>query len=541
MENGQQLDSESHPTAGDLAGAGLTDADLRHLRFAAISLAALALYGVFIACHFASGYGGSDSSGYMNSARLLTHGSWTQPMQLVPELGENAHRYCFPLGFVPQGDSGRMVPTYPVGLPLLLAPSALLGGWHWGPLVLYTAGTLLTVVMCYLSGREIGVGPVWSAVAAAALACSPMFIWSSEQIMSDAPAATWCAVAFYAALRGRRSALAAGCCGLAFVLAVMIRPSDFFLLPALSIVLWNWRKLLSAFVGGLPLAAWYGWYNQTLWNRPWNTGYGSLYTMLEWAHVRPSLAHYAQWLPHLLPIGVLGLAGLCFLPWRSNGRAYLGLLLWFGAMAVLYLFYPYTYHDWWYIRFLLPAFPALAVLGAAALERLAAWGNSHERPWIAAATAGMLLLVSFGMSLRDWEALGVRHLRAHCNTYHELSDWVREHMPEQAIISTLEASGTMVFHGRTIVRWDVIPGDKWESVAAAVRQSGRPLYFIDIDGHTEEAFGSKTPGVWQKIAAVRSFGIWKLSTGDEPPQTGDDEQADPSQPDVIRTARVSAE
>lgn len=489
--------------------------DVRHTLFTWTTLSLLAAYAVFIAFNHSSGYGGSDSSGYMNSARLLCEGRWTKSMQIVPELGASPYHYCAPLGFVPRGATGTMTPTYPVGLPLLLAPCALFAGWHWGPLLLYTAGAVLTLVCCYGSSREIGVQPLWAAVGAAALACSPLLTWSSLQIMSDGPATTWCAVAFYAALRGRRSAASAACCGLAFVLAVMIRPSDFFLLPALTVVLWHWKKLLYALAGGLPLAIWYAWYNNTLWGRPWNTGYGAIYTMLEWASVRPTVAFYAQWIPHLLPIGALGVVGLLFLPWRSNIRVWLGLLLWCAAMIGLYAFYPLTRQVWWYARFILPAFPALAILGAVALDRLASVKDEQDRPLIAGFVSAAVLLASLGLGVHDWKALGVCHVKPNCDAFLELADWMQKHTPDSAIISTMEASGTLVFNDRVIVRWDQVTPVEWQSIVDSVQQSGRPLYFIEIGHHVDMALQSRTPGPWQKVAAINAVGIWKLGAGSE--------------------------
>lgn len=503
----------------------------------AIGLLVLAAYGAFLARNFSPVYGGSDSSGYMNSARLLTRANFTEPIHLVPELGETPFSYCAPLGYVPQGTSGRMAPTYPVGLPVLLAASTMVAGWHWGPVLLFVVSSLLTIACCYAASRELGVARSWSAVAAASLACSPLLIWSSEQVLSDAQATTWCLVAFYAALRGQRSLVWAGCCGVAFVVAVTIRPTDFFLLPALALVLWNWKNLVSAVVGGLPLAAGYGWYNQFLWGQPWTTGYGSIYSVLNWASAGPTLAFYAHWVPHLLPISALGCLGLVCLPWRSQGRVLASLVLWCAALLGPYAFYPITREVWWCMRFVLPAFPALAILGAMALQRVDRYRDRRGRPLIAGLLAAAVLLISCGLGIRDWNALGVCHLQQQEFAYLHVAEWVREHMPDTAICCTVSASGTLVFEGRVVMRWDQVPPDQWEAIVAAVRQSGRPLYLVEFEHFADKA-RSKTPGTWRKIATVRSFGIWELARADDRTQTLPGTGADAGQGDVSSTAPV---
>ena len=479
--------------------------------FAFASLALLVGYGIFLANNFSTGFGGSDSSGYMNSARLLTQGKLSTTMNVVPELGPEPWRYCPPLGFLPRGNSLTIQPTYPLGFPVLLALSTLLAGWHWGPLVLCVSGTLFTLVSCFLSSREIGVRPVWALVGAAALACSSLLIWASSQLMSDAMATTACAAAFYAALRGRRSTAWAAGCGALLIVALMIRPSNFLLLPALCIVLRRKNLLLSAVVGGLLPAIGFGCYNQMLWGKPWQTGYGNILGTLEWAWLRPTLVYYGEWIPRLLPIGLVGLLLLPLLPWRSQRRELLGIVTWAAAFIGFFAFYPCTHTTWWYSRFILPAFPALAILGAAGLDRLATFTSRGGRPVLAATAGAALLSASLGLCVHDWNPLGVCWVKQSCDAYAEMGSWVDANIPETAIISTLNASGTLLFRDRIGLRWDLVSPEDWRAIVAAVRVSGRPLYTVLLPDEAKLAFEERTPATWTKVATVNSFGIWKLA------------------------------
>ena len=78
----------------------------------------------WLVCTFLSPYaGGADSSGYLNFARLLTHGQVLAPVRALPhhavsEFGAGTFQ---PQGFMIRDESGLMAPTYSVGLPLHLA------------------------------------------------------------------------------------------------------------------------------------------------------------------------------------------------------------------------------------------------------------------------------------------------------------------------------------------------------------------------------------------------------------------------------------
>jgi len=471
--------------------------------------AALATYAVFVGAHFSSGFGGADVSGYINSARLLSRLRLTTPMIVAPEIETKLWHYC-PLGFTPREETRTMAPIYPLGLPLQLAIVGTLGGWHWGPLALYVAGTCLTVVCCYGSSRELGVDPVWALGAAGMLAISPMLLWSSEHMMSDGPATTWNAIAFYAALRGRRSRIAAGWCGVALAMSVMVRPTNVMILPALAVVLWERKKLIAACVGGLPLAALLAAYNTLLWRKPWRTGYANHHELFEWSSFGPTVEYYVHWIPHLLPIAVVGVACIAFLDWRRGRRELTGLILWAGAFIGLYAFYPFTRLDWWWSRFVLPAYPALAVLGALGLQRLAATTDRWGRPLVAAVVGEVLVLASIGLSVRDWRVLDVYGASRQNEIYQAATHWFLENTPENSVVATLHLSGSLTHYGRLIVRWDMLTPEDWDPIVAAARRSGRPIYFCDWSDRVDEAM-RRTPGAWKKLTQFEHLGVWRLA------------------------------
>src|SRR5580658_5800288 len=141
----------------------------RGLAAAGIGLLALALYAALLSRHVGAVAGGSDSSGYMNHARLLASGSvHVQPRTIagLPQSAAAPFLYV-PLGFKPAWNGDGIVPTYPAGFALLVLAVRPLTGWrHAGDAVMIVhslAGLLATFAL----GRVLGLGRLWASLGAA--------------------------------------------------------------------------------------------------------------------------------------------------------------------------------------------------------------------------------------------------------------------------------------------------------------------------------------------------------------------------------------
>jgi len=88
------------------------------------------VYGCLIFKACAPYAAGSDSSGYLNSARLMAQGHVAEPVRIVPGLVPPAWSYGLyqPLGCNVDRETGRLVSSYPVGLPL----HSLVASWVVG-------------------------------------------------------------------------------------------------------------------------------------------------------------------------------------------------------------------------------------------------------------------------------------------------------------------------------------------------------------------------------------------------------------------------
>src|SRR5262249_2382636 len=126
----------------------------------------------------------------------------------------------------------------------------------------------------------------------------------------------------------------------------------------------------TALLGGVIVAV----INDRLYGAPIRSGYESLDALFRWSNAAANLDRYPRWLLQT-QTPFIALGGLA--PWFARptpppdaaalSRRGAGLLLAFAAVVCLsYVFYrPFGPEEWTYLRFLLPAYPALIVLAVA--------------------------------------------------------------------------------------------------------------------------------------------------------------------------------
>lgn len=470
------------------------------------------LYGLFLAFHVGAYAGGSDSSGYLNNARLLAAGRWTAAARLVPGLApETLPPYTYvPLGFIPNPGHVTMTPTYPMGLSLLFAGAAALVGWTAAPALVLVAHSLAGLLLVYGLGRRTGLEPGWAWLAALLLACSPVYLMMSLQAMSDVPATVWVTAAVLAAWRSRERTSLAPVAGVAFSLAVLIRPTDLLAAAPVALALgWSPRRWSLFLLGCLPGAAFHGAFNLAAYGRILTTGYGHVNPEFAWANVLPALDVYVHWLPVLLtPLGLLalGLPGLG----RGAPRPTALLTTWALVFPIFYLPYSHTHDDWGNLRFLLPAFPALLVGALLVARRWAGRWTAARRWWLAPAALAILL----------HGAAWSRHLHAYTvgrseRDYPLATAWLQAHLPPDAVVAAMQVSGSLLYYTKfTFIRWDMMSAADFHRIAAACAAARRPVYAVlfpfEVEDPAWDAFGRHLPGHWTQVGTVREVRIWRL-------------------------------
>jgi hypothetical protein len=474
---------------------------------------ALAAYAILLGFYMGAYAGGSDSSGYLNNARLLRSGHVRVPRRFIeglpPENLKSSFAYV-PLGFSPVGQRD-MVPTYPIGLSLLIAGLSSVTGTSAAPHVTMWLHALLGVILMFAFAREVGFPVGTAAFGALLLALSPLYLYLSLQAMSDMPALVWTMAAVYFAWRSRKHDRWALAAGVAVAIAVLVRPTDILILAPVAVCLglsarrWLWLGL-----GGAPGALFLALFNLALYGKMLTTGYGDVGSAFSREYASLSLAHYVRWLPVLLTPG-LGLALVA--PWvmgRTRPRLLAVMALWILLFTGFYTFYYHTHEKWWYLRFVLPAFPPaiLAMLFA---------GQALASRWPARIAAGVGVLLA--VAVVAWDGAWTRHFDALAigrgeSVYPQLVAWSRSHLPANAVIASMQASGALLYYSKfTFIRWDYLPAADFSLVAGACMAAGRPLYALlrpyDLDQHALDHM----PGHWTQVGFVDSpYGnstIWK--------------------------------
>jgi len=435
---------------------------------AAVSVAVLCLglrYGTYSAS-------GSDSYGYVSEADLWLHHQLRVAQPFVGELPiPYADRAFAPLGYAPTGQDHVIVPTYPPGLPLLMALGKLVAG-RIGLFAVVPILGGMTIWLCYLLGARVA-SPVVGAAAAIALAASPTFLFMLMQPMSDIPAAAfWTAAIFFSLGSRKYSALIAGAC---CAVAIVIRPN---LAPLAAIpfgyLVWTRGHWLTFALAVLPGAALVAAVNAHLYGSPLASGYGDVHNLYAWRNAPINLRRYGRWLLDTqTPIVFAAAAALA---WMRPRRIAALFALFIGATFAAYLFYS-PFDAWWYLRFLLPAFPLLLILTA--FGTIALLSRTPRLVQMFAWAIAPTLLVSFQVEYAV--AHGVFALRENERRYEMVGNYIAASTPANAVVLSMQHSGSLRYYAhRTTLRYDWIAPESLDSTIALLREKGyRPFIVLD--------------------------------------------------------------
>ena len=479
-----------------------------------VGVLALALYAALLAWNVGAVAGGADQSGYMNQARLLASGHLhVQPRTIEGlSLADTPPFLYVPLGFAPAPNGDGLVPTYPVGLPIMVLLLKSLVGWKHAGDAAIILSSIAGLAATYALGRMLGLGAGWAALGAAIVAASPVYLFMSLQTMSDVPSLLWTTAAVLAALKSRRCAPWALAAGGSIALDVLLRPTNVLAFIPVAVALGASRRRWILFLaGGLPGAVFSCLHSALAYGSPFETGYGDTSELFSAGFVPATLLHYARWIPALFtPVAVLFLG----LPWLRGAAAPTRWLLgaWIAAFAAFYTTYQCTHEAWWYLRFLLPAAPAMAV-GAMFVLRALLQGIQPLRRMgqslVSLAAALALVAVNglwWGRALNPLGA-GKGELK-----YQQAADWMMKNVQPNAVCMAMQATGALFYYTDfTLIRWDVLDAGNVAGVEAAIRGSGRPLFAVLFPYEIAERHALETsmPGHWIQVGNVDDITVWR--------------------------------
>jgi hypothetical protein len=454
---------------------------------------------------------GADAWGYVSQADLWLSGSLRLEQPLMRELSARIPPALMaPLAYTASPERMDLVPAVGPGLPMLMALAALAGGreavFYIVPL---TAG--IAIGAAYVIGRQLA--SRWAGAATAVLlAASPAFLFQlTSSPMSDIPVMAWWGVALAALIRGpfraRAGAIerdppcaltqprtltsaAAVVGGAAAGLALLTRPNLLPLAAGLGVVLaWRalaarvWhgpdvRRVLGYAAGVVPAALVVAALNTYWHGSPLSSGYGAAASLFSWSNVGPNLARYPVWLVESqTPLILLAFAAPFVLRRRQASVALLAF-----AVAVLACYIAYAPFDaWWYLRFLLPAYPPLLALAAGSMIGLAGRLPVGARLLAALLAVG---LVAYH---------GVEYARARATFYSDgeykyaiAGRYVAEHLPPRAMVFAMQHSGSVRYYsGHPTLRWDTTPVEAFEWAIGEIERHGYAPFAVVEDWEDE--------------------------------------------------------
>jgi hypothetical protein len=474
---------------------------VRHARVLVVAIAAIAgaiaiRYGSFSAAS-------SDPSGYLSQAAMLQRGQLerVEPLAALADWPD-AQRTLAPLGWRPARDLNQQVPTYPVGLSLLMTPGHATGGPIGASLIIPFSFALAVYTTGALALRIAG--PPAAILAAGWLATSPVALIEAMQPMSDVPVTAAWLVCWVSLIRSRRdgdvgAALAAGA---AAAVGVLMRPNlaPLAILPACFVIVRSSRpwRAVSEFSAPVALAGLVVGYLHWRWfGSPLRSGYGTASEIYAVAGFVPNLQLYVRWLvashgPWLL------LAPLALVwPWRFAGDAGSSttnatdirwLLVFAAGVVAAYLFWN-VFDVWTYLRFLLPALAiAMVAVTAMIVSVIARMPAAARGPVVVIVTLALMAAnVATAQSLDVFRFARVQSRAVLAGRYLDAV------LPGDAVVIAGEQSGSVRYYtNRSIVRWDLAAAGGLDEVCARLDHLGRDIW-IALDVWEEELFRRKFP------------------------------------------------
>ena len=423
--------------------------------------------------------GGADSAGYFSEARLITQGRLTLPVEPMQRMQLDA---TWTDAFPPGGFRARgreLVPTYPIGFPLHIAAASFFG-WDTAPFLLMPLAAIGCLILMIAIARELGLARWARVVAAATLAALPPFLVNAIQPMSDVVSLFWCLLALWFAMRGRRVA------GVAFAIAVLVRPTNLLLAPALFVA-GNRRVFVAAIPFGVALLI----LQYTLYGHAFTTGYGGIGEQLSLANFPLAFPSYAKWLVALMPLAFpLGLIA-------ERGKRAL-IAAWFAPFFAFYCFYG-EHGSWGWLRFLLPAIPAV-ILGALL------W---IVRVKLAVVLAAIMVIVPAWQSAR----LHVFATKANEQIYRDTVRWAEPQLPRDSLVIAGLLSGAFLYHAnRFTVNWPAVDAERFQRMRAYAGVAGLQWYAVISDAEMKrDACASRYPGNWVEVSRYRDITLYRLA------------------------------
>jgi hypothetical protein len=484
----------------------------------ALAIAALAAglrWGALVA-------GGSDSYGYVSEAGLWRRGELIVHEEIVRTSPWPIAAWTWsPLGYRPAPNhSADIVPVYSPGLPILMALFQLVGGFC-GAFVVAPLSGALTIWCTYLLGRRVFGSSAVALFGATLVASSPVFLFQLMNAMSDVPVTgAWTAVLL---LLVAGQPLAAG---VAAAVAVAIRPNLALLVPVLCAwlvyrdrargAIGFWRAPLRFAIGVAPAVVGVAWLNYHLYGSPFLSGYGPTSELYGFEHLSTNVRQFTSWMFEVETPLIAASIFYFLMPRRFAAPAARDARLLFGGVlatvALSYAFYQ-PFDAWWYLRFLLPAWPVLMLLTAAVVDGIVRrWLRS-----ISPAALAAIAIAAVGHALYVAHARSAFDLARGEQRYSVIGKYVGRMTEPGAVILSAQHSGSVRLYGnRLTLRYELLDPAWLDRALEHLQSTGHHPYVV-LDDAEVNVFNKRFRGQsgiaalkWPPLARFGVVGLYDL-------------------------------
>lgn len=438
--------------------------------------------------------GGADSYGYVSASHMLAGGHLFEAAPIAEWLSAaNRLAIASPLGWAPAANGMGIVPTYPLGMPFLMAAFSKMAGSD-AVFLVSPVMALLTLRLVYRAGRDWFDAEV-ALLATALLAWNPVFLTYAKQPMSDATATAWVTLAVVLSLR--QSTTSAFVAGLAAGAAVITRPA---LLIAAAVIPFlsftgdskKQRFVLSAIGAAIGVAV-QMLLQAKLFGSPFASGYGSTASLFAWSHVPINLGIFGRQIWFALdPIWLIGLL-LGFAV--ASGELRWRLIVLMAAVTLPYLFW-LPFDHWETLRFLLPGIAILSVIVAAGFAHIA----KRLRPGDWAVAITVLIVVLFAghnaILLRDSSQFAIQEMESR---YPLAGEWININTPSNSVVMANQHSGSLRWYGkRQTIRWDFVDPSQLTTTVRELQSHDATVY-VALEGDEVAMFDQRFKSVIDQL------------------------------------------
>ena len=227
----------------------------------------------------------------------------------------------------------------------------------------------------------------------------------------------------------------------------------------------------------LPFVALVAWVNHDLYGSFLTSGYGEASTIYKWQYFRPNLERYPRWLWEsqgaYVFVSLLAI-GLPRGPKADSRTLRWILLAYVTGVFACYLFYG-VFDDWWYLRFVIPAMPAMFVLSIDAI-----WQGGRRFGRAVQAIVGIVFTtLSFSHAMQYARVHQIFEIGEGEQKYVDVGRYLaRELPPETVVISGLHAGNIRLYSQLRTLRVDLLDGAWLDRAIEYLKSTGPSPYLV---------------------------------------------------------------